>query len=173
LLKHCKTKDFEAEDEETGDSFLMSVGEYMVDELESDDLVSENKMFQKIFYDVRDHLDNEKFDPWKYFIYHQDSEVSQFATDLLSDKYTESKRWTKAGAFTEQEDEILDLLVPKIVNEYKFMKIRHLMSGIEKAIDEAAAANDFDKVIEEQSTYMNLKRLEKDLAEQLGNRTIN
>ncbi len=173
LLKHCKTEVFEAEEEEEEQNPLISVGEYMVDELESDELVSKNPMFQKIFYEVRDNLDNENFDPWKHFIYHPESEVSKFATDLLSDKYTESKRWTKAGAFTEKEAEILDILVPKIVNEYKFRKIRQMMSAIEKAIDEAAAANDFEKVIEEQSTYMNLKRLEKDLAAQLGNRTIN
>ncbi len=173
LLKHCNAKVFEAEDEETKEVHLISVGEYMVDELETDELVSENKMFQLIFYEIRDNLDNENFDPWKHFIYHSENQVSKFVTDLLSDKHTESKRWTKAGAFTEKEEDILDILIPKIVNEYKFRKIKVMMAGIEKAIDAAATANDFDKVIEEQSTYMNLKRLEKDLAKHLGNRTFN
>jgi len=48
-----------------------------------------------------------------------------------------------------------------------------MMEGIEKAIDKAVTDNDFEKVIEEQSMYMNLKRLEKNLSEQLGNRAIN
>ena len=91
-------------------------------------------MFQLIFNEVRDNLDNEKFDPWKHFIYHSNNHVSKFATDLLSDKHTESKRWTKAGAFTEKEEDILDILIPKIVNEYKFRKIKVMMAGIEKAI---------------------------------------
>ncbi len=173
LLKHCKAELWEEEDEETRETHLVTVGEFMIDELEADELVSKNQLFQTIFYDISDHLEDENFDPWKHFIYHQESEVSKLATDLLSDKYTESKRWTKAGAFTEKEEDILDLLIPKIVNEYKFRKIKIMMAGIEKAIDEAAAANDFDRVIEEQSTYMNLKRLEKDLAHNLGNRTIN
>lgn len=173
LLKHCTAKVFEVEDEETKELYLISVGEYMIDELESDELVSENKIFQKIFYEVRDNLENKNFDPWKHFIYHPESQISKFATDLLSEKHIESKRWTKAGAFTESEEDILDLLVPRIVNEYKLRKIKMMMMAIEKAIDKAAAENNFDKVIEEQSTYMNLKRLEKDLAEFLGNRTIN
>ena len=173
MLKHCKTEVFEGENEETKETFLMSVGEFMVNELESDDLVSENPMFQKIFFEVRDNINNKDFDPWKHFIYHPESQVSKFASDLLSDKYTESKRWKKAGAFTEDEEDILDILVPKIVNEYKLRKIKTMMMALEKAIDEAAAANDFDQVIEQQSTYMNLKRLEKELAEHLGNRTIN
>ncbi len=173
LLKYCKTPLWEEEDEETNKTYLVLVGEFMIDELEADELVSENKLFQKIFYEISDNLDKDNFDPWKHFIYHPESSVSKFATDLLSDKYIESKRWTKAGAFTEKEEDILDVLIPRIVNEYKLRKIKLMMAGIEKAIDAAAAANDFDKVIEEQSTYMNLKRLEKNLAENLGNRTIN
>ena len=51
-------------------------------------------------------------------------------------------------------------------------KIRQMLTGIEKEIDKASAENDFDRVIDEQSKYLNLKRVEKELAEKLGNRTI-
>ena len=173
LLKHCLSPLWEEEDEETKEISLRHVGEFMIKQVESDDLVSENPLFQKIFYEVKQNLDDSDFDPWKYFVYHTESEVSQLATDLLSDKYLESKRWTKAGAFTEKEEDILDILIPRIINEYKLRKIKIMMAEIEKAIDNAAADNDFDRIIEEQSIYMNLKRLEKDLAAQLGNRAIN
>jgi len=33
--------------------------------------------------------------------------------------------------------------------------------------------DNFEKVIDEQSKYMNLKRVEKDLSEKLGNRAMN
>jgi len=151
----------------------VAVKDFMVAEIEEDELVSENPLFQKIFYEVADNIENDAFDSWKYFVYHPSGEVSKLATDLLSDKYVESKRWTKAGAFTEREEDILDLLIPRIVNEYKLSKVKAMLSDIEKAIDEANAAKDFDRVIEEQSMYMNLKRVEKELSIQLGNRIIN
>lgn len=173
MLKHCKTELFEVEDEETKETQMITVGEFMVEELENDDLVSENNMFQKVFYEIRDNLENKNFDPWKHFIYHQESQVSKFATDLVSEKHTESKLWKKSGAFTEDEDEILDILIPKIVNEYKLRKIKLMMIEIEQAIDKVASSDDFNKVIELQSTYMNLKRAEKELSENLGSRTIN
>lgn len=173
LLKHCKTPLFEEEDEETKETRLLSVGEFMIDELETDELVSENELFKKIFYDIKENINREDFDPWRHFIYHPNTDVNKLVTNLLSDKYTESRRWTKAGAFTENEEDILDVLIPRIVNEYKLRKIKIMMVKIEKAIDEAAASNNFEKVIEEQSTYMNLKRLEGELAKSLGNRTIN
>ena len=129
---------FEEEGETPDEIREMKVSEYMIEELENDDLVSENVLFQKIFYDVKDNLENEEFDPWKHFIYHPDSEVSTLATDLLSEKFIESKRWTKAGAYTEKEEEILDFLVPKIVNEYKFRKIRVMLADIEDEINKAS-----------------------------------
>lgn len=173
LLKHCNTVIFEEEGEIPNEMIEIKVNEYMVEELENDDLVPENPLFRKIFYDVKSHLDNENFDPWKYFVYHADAEVSKLATDLLSEKFIESKRWTKAGAFTEKEEEILDYLVPRIVYEYKLRRIKLMLDEIEGAIDKASKENNFDQIIEEQSKYMNLKRVEKFLSEKLGSRAIN
>ena len=173
LLKHCNTPIFEEDGETPEETREMKVNEFMVEELENDDLVSENELFRKIFFEVKDNIKYEKFDPWKHFIYHDDSEVSKLATDLLSEKFIESKRWTKAGAYTEKEEEILDFLIPKIVYEYKFRKIRIMLSEIEKDINTASKTGDFDQVIEAQSRYMNLKRVEKELSDKLGNRAFN
>jgi len=173
LLKHCTAPLFEVEGENPNEVELIKVGEFMLSELEKDDLVADNELFQKVFYAVGENLEKENFDPWKYFIYHPDGEISKLATDLLSDKHIESKRWTKAGAFTEKEEDILDVLIPKIVYEYKLRKIKIMLSEIEVEINKASNENDFDRVIEEQSKYMNLKRVEKYLSEKLGSRTIN
>ena len=47
-----------------------------------------------------------------------------------------------------------------------------MLPAIEDEINIAFQNNDFEKVIDEQSKYMNLKRVEKDLSNKLGNRTI-
>ena len=172
LLKHCNTSIL-MKDKESSEEYHITAKEMMISEIEADDLVSENSLFRKIFDDVADNLENEDFDPWKHFVYHPSGEVSRLATDLLSDKYVESKRWTKAGAFTEKEEDILDVLIPRIISEYKLSKVKLMLAEIEKAIDKAAASNDFEGVIEQQSVYMNLKRVEKDLSKMLGQRTIN
>jgi len=84
----------------------------------------------------------------------------------------ESNIWKRGGGYTESEEDILDLLVPKVINEYKSRKIRMMLTEIEEEINKAYQANNFDRVIDEQSKYMNLKRVEKELSEKLGNRTI-
>ncbi len=173
LLKYCTVPLFEIEEENASNPQFISVGEFMIQELEADDLVSENPLFKKVFYEVSENIDTEDFDSWKHFVYHPDGEINQLATNLLSEKYVESKRWTKAGAFTEQEEDILDLLIPKIVNEYKFRKIKILETDIEKQINSASAENNFDTVFELMGTLTNLKKVEKILAEKLGSRAYN
>ena len=173
LLKHCNVPLFEVEDEEKKTTELLTAGEFMISELEKDDLISQNELFQIVFNDVKENLNNRDFDPWKHFIYHSNSEVSALATDLLSEKFIESNIWKRGGGFTEQEEDILDLLIPKIINEYKARRISLMLPVIEDEINKAFLENNFDKVIDEQSKYMNLKRVEKYLSEQLGNRAMN
>ncbi len=173
LLKHCNAPLFELEGDDDNEPETISVGEFMIQELEADDLVSENPLFQKMFYEVSSILDKKDVDTWKHFTQHADSEISQLATDLLSEKYIESKRWAKAGAFMEQEEDILEVLIPKIINEYKFRKIKVLQAEIEKGINIASDIKDYDKVFDLLNTMTNLKKVEKVLAEKLGSRTIN
>lgn len=172
LLKHGNAPLFEVEGEHPGMTRIIRVGEYMINELEKDDLVPSDPVFRQIFYETRDNLENKDFDPWRHFIYHSDAAVSKRATDLLSEKFVESKRWSRAGSFTEKEEDILDLLIPKIINEYKIRKVRMMLADIENEINNASGENNFDRVIEEQSKYMNLKKVEKYLSDQLGNRTF-
>ncbi len=173
LLKYCNTILFETEGQDPGEILKVSVGEFMIEELENDNLVSDNELFRQIFYDVKNNMGISGFNPWKFFIYHHDTRVSSLATDLLSEKFIESKRWARTGAFTEKEEDILDFLIPRIIYEYKLRKVKIMLTDIEKLISTASQVNNFEQVIEEQSKYMNLKKVEKYLSDKLGNRAIN
>jgi len=173
LLKQGKAPLFEEENEENNETEVWSVAKFMIYELEKDDLISENRLFQKIFNEVKTNLDTPDFDPWKYFVNHPDGEISKMAINLLSEKFIESNIWKKGGGFTESEEDVLDWLIPRVINEYKVKKIRLMLPQIEEEINVAYQKNDFERVIEEQSKYINLKRVEKDLSDKLGNRTVN
>jgi DNA primase len=171
LIKYGKSPLFEIEEEHKEPRIILG-GEFIIDEIESDGLVSEKSLFQVFFDEIKKKLPEPGFDPFKYFVNHPNEKISQLASDLLSEKHIESKRWRKAGAYAEKEEEILDVLIPKIINEYKLRKVKELLSVIEIDIDEASKLNDFDKIFEKQSVYMNLKKVEKTLSDKLGNRTF-
>lgn len=173
LLKYCNTVLYETEGDVPNEIIKVKVAEFMIYELEKEEnLVSDNELFRIIFYEVKENIDNENFNPLKFFIYHNDERVSRLATDLLSEKFVESKRWAKAGAYTEKEEDILDFLIPRIIHEYKLRKVKIMLAEIEHLITEASQEDDFDRVIDEQSKYMNLKVVEKYLSDKLGNRAI-
>lgn len=172
LLKYGQQPLFEVENEDGDGTEIIMVGDFIISEIENDDLVSENFVFQKCFNVYNENCNSSAFNPASFFVHHQDSDLSQVASDLLSEKFTESKRWSKAGAYTEKEEEILELLVPKIINEYKIKKVKEMLYKLEDKINKASGENNMEQVFEFQSTYMNLKKVERDLSDQLGNRTF-
>lgn len=171
MLKYFNEEVFEEEDEE-GNPVSISVGQFVLEELDNDGLVSDNELINRVLDMFAENLDNQDFKPQQFFIRNSDPQVSQLATDLLADKYIESKRWKKGGAFVEEEHEILDLLVPKIVQEYKLSKVRAMLRGLENQIQEAGKTENWEALMEYQNQYINLKKVAKYLSEQLGNRTI-
>ncbi len=172
LLKHCNSVLYEEEGENPNEFNLVKVGQYMIEEVENDDLVPENELFRQIFYEVKANLMNESFDSWKHFIYHSVAGVSKLATDLLSEKHIESKRWTKAGAYTEKEEDILDQLIPRIINEFKLRKVKLLLDETAQAVILAYEEKKDNLMNEALAKIHNLKQVEKSLADKLGNRTI-
>ena len=172
LLKHFHAEVFEEEGETPEETISISVGHFVLEEIENDGLMSDNTLINKFLDLFRENLGNKDFKPTQFFIHHSDQNICQLASDLLSEKYIESKRWRRGGAFVEDEEEILDILVPKIVQEYKLRKVKNMLADLEKGIQLAVAENDMGKVMNIQNQYLNLKKVEGHLSVQLGNRTV-
>ncbi|MDP2337659.1 MAG: DNA primase [Bacteroidota bacterium] len=173
LLKYYHQVMFNIEDETTHEVKPCTVGAYVLSELHNDGLISVNHRVRNILLTSEENLDNKDFDPIRYFTQHPDSEISQYASNLLAEKYTESKRWSKGGAFIESEGELLNLLVPKLIQEYKLKNVKMMLKKLEHQINEANKNNETEKLMELMGQHMNLKKILKELSELLGFRTVN
>lgn len=173
LLKYFAKEVFEVEGDEPHETITLTVGQYVLGEIDADGLVSSNPEINRMLDIFRENISNKDFDPPRFFINHPEIGFSKLASDLLAEKYTESKRWVKGGAFVEAESDILDLLVPRFVQEYKLKKVKAMLRQIEKKIQLASTEGDFEKIMDLQNQYINLKKVGKYLSEQLGFRTIN
>ena len=159
-------------DEETHEKYSYSVGECIITDLQNDELISVNPHVQYILSVLEENIENTDFEPIKFFTQHPNVEISQFASDIMADKYIESKRWSKGGAFIETESELLPVLVPKLLQEYKLKRVKMLLKKLEHQISEANKNNDYDKLMEHMSQHMKLKEVQKELSHLLGFRTI-
>lgn len=172
LMKYFHQEVFEVEDETTHEIKTYTVGFYVLSELQNDGLVSVNPNVRSILSAFEENLENKEFDPVKFFTQHSDNEISQYASNLLAEKYIESKRWTKGGAFIETESELLYLLVPKLIQEYKLKNVKMLLKKLEHDINEASKNGETEKMMEYMNQFQNLKKVMKELSELLGFRTV-
>ncbi|MBC8005065.1 MAG: DNA primase [Verrucomicrobia bacterium] len=172
LLKFFHQEVLKVEDEETHEVISYSVGECVIADLHNDELTSVNPHMQYILSILEENLENKAFDPIKFFTQHPNVEISQFASDIMADKYIESKRWSKGGAFIESESELLPILVPKLMQEYKLTNVTMLLKKLEHQISEANKNKEFDKLMEHMSQHMKLKEVQKELSVLLGFRTV-
>jgi DNA primase len=69
----------------------------------------------------------------------------------------------------EREEDILDVLAPRIINEYKLRKIKIMQAEILKEVYKVSG----EKLNDLLNTMHNLKKIEKELSGKLGSRTIN
>lgn len=171
LIKYWRFPLF-LEDVASNKEEVVTVSQYIFQEFEEDKFVSVNPFNQKMIDEMGKNLTNTDFDCQRHFTTHPDIEICQLATNLLAEKNVESARWEKNGSWVEGEEEILPVLVPKAVEEYKLSKALLLATALEKEMEQAQKEGDIDKAMELQPKYMNLKQVIKILSESLD-RVIN
>jgi len=172
LLRYCTTPLFEQESDTPGKAEIITVGAFLIGGIRDEEMISDKPVFKTIVEEISQKMEEPAFRPEKYFINHPDGAVSQTASTLLAEKWVESKRWSKAGAYAEKEHEALDWLVPRILYEFKFMKIKEMLIKWEGEIAEAQKLNDDELLFELLAKIQNLKKAEKLLSDKLGNRAI-
>ncbi|QZT35948.1 DNA primase [Halosquirtibacter xylanolyticus] len=173
LLKYGPMDLMEEPIEGTNRTRTVKVANYIFDELEADNLTSQNRLFQDMFDEYKAHLNQFNFEPNRYFIHHPDMSMSRLASKLLTNKYTESKLWVQQGNYIEHTEDILFTLIPKVVENYKLSRVRKM---IKDKITEMAHINhqdDFEKIMTLQRDIQNLKEIEKVLSLSLGQRAFN
>lgn len=106
----------ETKDEEKKD---ISVAEYIINEIQDDELEFKNLIYKKIFEEFRDHLEKGEILTSRYFINHADEEISKLAADLLSTSYGLGKIWRKRENYIETEDMKLKNTIPETLLLYK------------------------------------------------------
>lgn len=173
VLKHLiRYGNYPLHIEEEGEAAI-SVGEFIVNELRQDDLQSTNPLYNKVLdlYSEAHKQEVIKNASDRYFINHQEMEISQLASDLISQPYQLSKIHSKYGDPKKEEDMLVDL-VPKAVLELKSKKVLSLIEENHKKIKEAQETQDHEKLLELMKEHQKWLEIKRELANLLGNRII-
>ena len=151
----------------------ITVAEYIIREIQNDNLEFENLVYKKVFEDSLSLIEKDLPLEEKHFIYHEDKKIQELAVEIFSSRYEISKVWKRKETYIELPGENLGFEVPKALFAYKNIIINKAYAETRNKMIEAAENNDDEKTIELQKQLITLKEVEKELAKKLGDRTIN
>ena len=148
-----------------------TVAEFIIEELETDNLIFEQAHHLLIFDEYKEHLTDENFDAERHFLNHANSKIGLLTADLITEKYTLSKVHSKIKKVEPDSERLLEL-VPRVVFE---LKNSIIIENIRQKLVELKNANDSknnERIAEIMQEMSRLEIVKKQLAKTLGERII-
>ena len=159
------------EEEREGQTVVQTVGDYILQELEEDDLLLLDPRWYIIQTEFRTHYQQPGFTPERYFATYSEPEVNMAVADVLSEPYELSKIWKEVDVGTLAERDLLVDLLPKVVDNYKMRRVELMCRDIDRRIVELQSSGNTDELLPLLRRKTTLNIIRKHLTEKLG-RTI-
>ncbi len=150
----------------------ISVLEYIIAEIQGDELALENMIYQQIFEEYCENFKNNIIIDQKHFINHSNSEISNLSAQLLAQEYDLSKIWKRHDNYIETEEMKLKEVVPETVNSFKSKRVIIAQTDLQEKLLLAQKENKLDKIMEIQEQIIFLNNLKKEISRNLGFRII-
>jgi DNA primase len=157
-------------DKETGTETITTVADYIISEIEEDELKLNDPVFAAMYEEIKFNTGQGMIPGERHFVHHPEPSISATAVDMLTEKYTLSSIWNTRGSYVETEDMKLKEMVPETVLSFKSDKIKILQKEIIKEISQAKG--DDERVAVLQERYKAMTSLQKKIAYSLGKRVV-
>jgi DNA primase len=141
-----------------------TVGEFIISELDADDLTLLNPLYNAIREEYRRQMTSRAFLPSRHFIAYPDERVSTLVADILSEPYELSKLWTRQENCMENEQMRLTDFLPKVLNNYKMRRLEMLILDVNNRILELQNEGNSAEILE----WIKRKRALDDLRAKLS-----
>jgi DNA primase len=172
LLKFGSTEFERHINVEDGSMQLVTVSDYIVNDIVADDLKFDDQVLASIFEEFRFASVQGTFIGDMHFVKHSDPVISKLAADFLSEPHTLSKIFAAKQTYVETEDMKLKDIVPDTLLKFKGDKIKIRLKEIMSQLEEAVKSGDHERVHELQTRHQNLKAALRAISEKLGKRII-
>jgi DNA primase len=150
----------------------ITVSEYIIREIQNDNLEFQNLIYKQIFEDVKNAIERDHTITHKYFIFHDNPQIRDLAVEIFTSKYEISKVWKRKDTYIELPGENLGTEVPKSLLAYKNKIIMMAREKVTRELENASLKGMMEQVAELQKQIINLDRVKIALSKELGERTI-
>jgi DNA primase len=141
----------------------VTASQYILAQLDDTEFTS--PLYARIYQLCKEKLEQGLIPSAGEFIRHEDKEIRQTVTDLISEKYELSKGWETHHILVPHESDLLQYGVEREVLRLKWRNVQVL---IKESLDSLQQVTDPDETIELLKVIRTLKEFEKQVAELLG-----
>ena len=159
---------FQNEDDQEQD---MTVGQFIVGSLQNDGLEFRHPVYRRFVEIMADHLEEKDFNSEKFFMSHPETFVSLTAASLMEERYQLSAIF-KDSKPVEDGQRLLQL-TRHIMADYQMEVLRLEIKDVEKQMQDPAALESSEKLMELQRHYQQLLSARAELSKILGERVVN
>ncbi len=171
IVRHGEKTMCEVEEIAEDDSVQIkkiTVTEYIVNELQADELQLSNPLYQQMLAESQENQNNPSFKAERFFAYHPNPEFSKIASDILTEPYQLSKMHDKQKKVETEEERLLEL-VPHVVLDFKFKLISN---KIEELKNRLKGETESEKILVLMREINQMQLVNRALAQRLGERII-
>lgn len=151
------------ETDENGKEILteveVPVSELIIHEIVRDELELENKVFARIFNDIKEGIEIGELRGEKYFVQNADQEIARTAVDIISNKYELSPKWVDKKVYTNTEVDNLELAVKQAIYSFKSARVQSDISELHKELNELYEQDPNDESGEQKVLMAKFKKL--------------
>lgn len=157
-----------------------TVGEYILRELDDNQIVFENPLYAKVIEELKIHINDPGFVAEDFFKYHPNKYISALAIEMISDKYNLSKIYGKLSVSENVQQEVkiptdadrLGDLVPQLVYDLQLTLVVEQINHLNSLLQHAQNENNYTLAIDIMHQIDPLNETRKVLERLSGNRIV-
>ncbi len=146
LLIKYGTQSVMAETDQEGIESQVSLAEYIISDIEADELEFEHPFYAQIYNDFKIRYVKGEVPDSNFFTRYPDEKIVSLVVDLLAEPYVLSKIWSKSDIYIETEEQKLRRIANEAVRFFKKRKLVSQKQQLQIEILTAQEQNDEEKI---------------------------
>lgn len=164
---------------QTAEGRNIYVGEYIIAEMQNDNVEIKNPLHQKIINEYKANYKCDGFVALRLFQYHPDLDISQMAAEAIADKYQLSQLYSQQSISENVRQEVsvnkenhVRELVRRLILELKLSMVEERLDYYTDLLKKATASDDWYTQEMILRIQPELEGIRRDICKKLGNRVI-
>jgi DNA primase len=142
----------------------MGVAEFILESLDDDNVVFENKTFNRIVEEIKERVPSGDIPDESYFVHHSEKEISTSVIDLIAEPYELSQNWVRHKIYVKLEDDDLLQTLVATLNTFRIKLINRTRRDITNRLKDATDEGEISVLMQQ---FYELKKVAREIDQEL------